>query len=130
MPHQSPPARIYGTYDPEDHLSAFQILMPFVGASNATMCKLFPATIRGAVFQWYNQLLNGLFHKFEEFATLFCAKFFAQKRPNLDASHLMNTKQREYETLKEYYAQFSMIVVGGYHSLYRECHTCPHIWDQ
>ncbi|CAL1379066.1 unnamed protein product [Linum trigynum] len=101
----------YGTSNPEDHLSAFQILMPFMGASEATMCKLFPTALRGVAFQWYTQLRNGIFTSFEEFATLFRANFFAHKRPNVDVSHLMSTKQREYENLKEYYSQFSMIVV-------------------
>ncbi|CAL1371159.1 unnamed protein product [Linum trigynum] len=60
-----------GTTDPEYHLSSFEILMPLIGASDATMCKIFPATHGGDARRWYSQLRNGIINNFTEFSTLF-----------------------------------------------------------
>ncbi|CAL1377162.1 unnamed protein product [Linum trigynum] len=101
-----------GTTDPEDHLSSFEILMPLIGASDATMCKIFPATLGGDARRWYSQLRNGIINNFTEFSTLFRCKFYAQKRQAVSINQLMNTKQREGEALKAYYARYNTLAIG------------------
>ncbi|CAL1406856.1 unnamed protein product [Linum trigynum] len=101
-----------GTTDPEDHLSSFEILMPLIGASDATMCKILPATLGGDARQWYSQLHNGIINNFTEFSTLFRCKFYAQKRQAVSINQLMNTKQREGEALKAYYARYNTLAIG------------------
>ncbi|CAL1379183.1 unnamed protein product [Linum trigynum] len=102
----------YGTTDPEDHLCSFQILMPLIGASDATMCKIFPATLRGDARRWYSKLQDGIISSFFEFATLFRCKFYAQKKQPISIHQLLSIRQRDDETLKAYYTRYSNIAIG------------------
>ncbi|CAL1381193.1 unnamed protein product [Linum trigynum] len=86
--------------------------MPLIGASDATMCKIFPATLGGDARRWYSQLRNGIINNFTEFSTLFRCKFYAQKRQSVSINQLMNTKQREGEALKAYYARYNTLAIG------------------
>ena len=37
-----------GSSDPDDHLSSFQSIMMFHGASDVILCRAFPSTLRGS----------------------------------------------------------------------------------
>lgn len=90
VPHIS---TYYGSVDLEDHLLHFQNTMIFHNFIDATLCKTFTKTLKGATQTWFNQFLSSSISSFEELTELFKAHFFHSRLLEKDSSYLYPIKQ-------------------------------------
>ena len=68
------------TSDPADHAAAFESRMDFYGASDATKCRVFSATLTGVARSWYDSLPAQSITSFKCLKKLFVGNFMANKR--------------------------------------------------
>ncbi|GKV02837.1 hypothetical protein SLEP1_g15225 [Rubroshorea leprosula] len=99
-----------GTKDPDDHLHAFYSCMQAQNASNALMCKIFPSTLHGNAQTWYYSLPSRSISSYLEMAFTFATKFSSRRLIRKTTSELMQVKQREGESLKNYMSRFNEAV--------------------
>ncbi|CAL1379514.1 unnamed protein product [Linum trigynum] len=108
-----PPLPTYdGTADPDDHLNNYFTKMQLYNSTDATLCKVFPSTFAGVVLDWYHQIEEGRIEGFEQFAAMFLAKFASRKRRTLTVGALFKIKQKEGETLREFYERWIPVAMA------------------
>ncbi|GKV24304.1 hypothetical protein SLEP1_g33931 [Rubroshorea leprosula] len=100
-----------GTKDPDDHLYAFYSCMQAQNTSNALMCKIFPSTLRGNAQTWYYNLPLRSISSYIEMASAFAIKFSSRRLIKKTTSKLMQVKQRDGESLKNYMSRFNDAVL-------------------
>ncbi|XP_028547719.1 uncharacterized protein LOC114578584 [Dendrobium catenatum] len=76
-------------------------------ASDALLCQVFPATLKGQARTWFYSLPPGTIPSFVKLAKVFVEQFVANRRIAKDSSHLSGIRQNEGESLKEYFQRFS-----------------------
>ncbi len=64
-----------GRTDPLDHLESYRALMALQGASEAMLCKAFPATLRGPARLWFTGLKPSTVSSFEQLGRQFTSNF-------------------------------------------------------
>ncbi|GKV46151.1 hypothetical protein SLEP1_g53159 [Rubroshorea leprosula] len=100
-----------GTKDPDDHLHAFYSCMQAQNASDALMCKIFPSTLRGNARTWYYSLPPRSISSYTELASAFATKFSSRMLIRKTTIELMQVKQRDGESLKNYMSRFNDAVL-------------------
>ncbi|GKV13325.1 hypothetical protein SLEP1_g24352 [Rubroshorea leprosula] len=95
------------TKDPDDHLHAFYSYMQAQNAFDALMCKIFPSTLRGNAQTWYYSLPLRSISSYTEMASAFATKFSSRRLIKKTTSELMQIKQRDGESLKNYMSRFN-----------------------
>ncbi|GKV22103.1 hypothetical protein SLEP1_g31999 [Rubroshorea leprosula] len=107
-----PQLEIYdGTKDPDNHLHAFYSCMQTQNASDALMCKIFPSTLQGNARTWYYSLPLRSISSYIEMASTFATKFSSRRLIRKTTSKLMQVKQRDGESLKNYMGRFNDAVL-------------------
>lgn len=96
-----------GATDPLDHLEDYKALMQLQSVSNEIMCRAFPITLKGNSRTWYTKLQPGSICNFKELTENFVSYFIAGQRYTKPTTYLLNIKQGEWETLREYTARFN-----------------------
>ncbi|XP_020588161.1 uncharacterized protein LOC110029980 [Phalaenopsis equestris] len=76
-------------------------------ASDALLCQVFPATLKGQARTWFYSLSGDTINTFNKLAKLFAEQFIANQRIIKDSSHLSEIRQSEGESLKDYFRRFS-----------------------
>ncbi|KAI0527670.1 hypothetical protein KFK09_003275 [Dendrobium nobile] len=76
-------------------------------ASDALLCQVFPATLKGQARTWFYSLPPGTIPSFVKLAKIFVEQFVANRRIAKDSSHLSGIRQNEGESLNEYFQRFS-----------------------
>ncbi|GKU89055.1 hypothetical protein SLEP1_g3247 [Rubroshorea leprosula] len=99
------------TKDPDDHLHAFYSCMQAQNASDALMCKIFPSTLRGNARTWYYSLPPRSISSYTEMASTFATKFSSRRLIRKTTTELMQVKQRDGESLKNYMSRFNDAVL-------------------
>ncbi|GKV14687.1 hypothetical protein SLEP1_g25519 [Rubroshorea leprosula] len=100
-----------GTKDPDDHLHAFYSCMQAQNASDALMCKIFPSTLRGNARTWYYSRPPRSINSYIEMASAFATKFSSRRLIRKTTSELMQVKQRDEESLKNFMSRFNDAVL-------------------
>ncbi|XP_021866463.2 uncharacterized protein [Spinacia oleracea] len=88
-----------GTSDPDMHLIAYRHHMYVQGTNEASWCKYFPATLRGAATKWFERLPSESITYFGEMEALFSSQFMVHKEENKTSMHLRRLQQGSDETL-------------------------------
>ncbi|XP_038976592.1 uncharacterized protein LOC120107395 [Phoenix dactylifera] len=96
-----------GRTDPLDHLESYRALMALQGASEALLCKAFPATLRGAAWLWFTGLKPSTISSFEQLGRQFASTFAASRPQRRTSDSLLDIKQKEGESLREYLDRFT-----------------------
>ena len=60
-----------GKTDPKDHISYYLSVCMIFDWDDATLCKLFPMSLKGAARSWYNALPPRSIHSFQELTDKF-----------------------------------------------------------
>ncbi|KAI0498644.1 hypothetical protein KFK09_019534 [Dendrobium nobile] len=94
--------------DPYEHIYYYRTIMHIRRTSDALLCQVFPATLKGLVRTWFYSLPSGTIPSFVKLAKAFVEQFVANRRIAKDSSHLSEICQNEGESLKEYFQQFSI----------------------
>ncbi|GMN50963.1 hypothetical protein TIFTF001_020123 [Ficus carica] len=100
-----------GSTDADEHLENYQTYVLIQNANEATLCKAFCLTLKGAARQWYWRLMPGSISSFKQLSDVFAAAFLGSKTRNMETSYLYGIKQRESEPLKEYLDRFDKVVM-------------------
>ncbi|XP_038985514.1 uncharacterized protein LOC120111721 [Phoenix dactylifera] len=96
-----------GTTDPLDHLESYRALMALQGSLEAMLCKAFPATLRRTARLWFFGLKPSTVSSFEQLGRQFITNFAAGRRQRRTSDSLLDIKQREGESLKDYLDRFT-----------------------
>ncbi|KAL0921428.1 hypothetical protein M5K25_008497 [Dendrobium thyrsiflorum] len=96
-----------GTSDPYEHIDHYRTIMHIQRASDALLCQVFPATLKGQARTWFYSLPAGTILTFVKLTKVFVEQFVANWRIIKDFSHLSGIRQNEGESLKEYFQRFS-----------------------
>ncbi|XP_042482088.1 uncharacterized protein LOC122062515 [Macadamia integrifolia] len=91
-----------GTKDPYKHLQLYRSVMTIQGASEALLCKVFPASLEGPVTTWFSCLELRSVCDFKQLSRKFIDNFEGGKGHQKTSSDLMEVKQRPSETLKQF----------------------------
>ncbi|GKV44660.1 hypothetical protein SLEP1_g51822 [Rubroshorea leprosula] len=100
-----------GTKDPDDHLHAFYSCMQAQNTSDALMCKIFPSTLRGNARTWYYSLPPRSISSYTEMASAFATKFSSRRLIRKTTSELMQVRQRDEDSLKNFMSRFNDAVL-------------------
>ncbi|XP_016164821.1 uncharacterized protein LOC107607372 [Arachis ipaensis] len=96
-----------GTSDPSHNLSNFRSRMYLMDASDTTRCKAFPTTLTKTVVKWFNSLPPRLITSFDDLTKKFLAKFFIKKDKSKHAPSLLEIRQGDRESLRNYMEKFN-----------------------
>ncbi|XP_038970589.1 uncharacterized protein LOC120104129 [Phoenix dactylifera] len=96
-----------GTTDPLDHLESYQALMALQGSSEVVLCKAFSAILRGTARLWFSGLKPSTVSSFEQLGRQFATNFVASRRQQRTSDFLLDIKQKEGESLKDYINRFT-----------------------
>ncbi|GKV26836.1 hypothetical protein SLEP1_g36061 [Rubroshorea leprosula] len=96
-----------GSGDPDEHLHTYQAIMRIQNATNAMMCKVFPAMLKSTARRWYHKLPRHSIASYSKLATLFSNKFASQREIKHIATELLQVHQKEGESLRDYMQRFN-----------------------
>lgn len=89
-----------------DHLEGHCSQMDLLDTQDAIKCKAFPITLAGSAWIWFSKLKPNSILGFKELSRVFVSHFIANKRKKKSAIHLLSTRQKIGESLRDYVAQF------------------------
>ena len=96
-----------GLKDPLDHLNTFKTTLCLQQPPDEILCCLFPTTLKGVAWEWFNKLPTSSIDNFEQLSNSFVHHFVDGQHPKRIADHLLTIKQREKETLRSYLTHFT-----------------------
>ena len=97
-----PKEKFSETSDPTDHATAFESRMNFYGASDATKCRAFSATLTRVARSWYDSLPAQSITSFKCLKKLFVCNFMANKSRPKNMTSLWSVTQGINESLEGY----------------------------
>ncbi|XP_052203146.1 uncharacterized protein LOC127808616 [Diospyros lotus] len=103
-----PSIKLYdGSTDIYDHVELFSSHMLVQSGSNAMWCRAFSATLGGHARTWYSCLPHHSINSWEELKTYFLAHYALLKRHRKSSMALVNIKQNQGESLRDFVARFN-----------------------
>ncbi|KAK1399685.1 hypothetical protein POM88_009548 [Heracleum sosnowskyi] len=96
-----------GTMDPVEFLSRFNTEMEVYQIKDRTKCCLLVATLRDSAHQWFKRLPSNSIKSWRQMGEMFVTQFRASVTFAPPANTLANIKQRDNETLNEYFKRFN-----------------------
>ena len=93
--------------DPMEYLNHFNTEMEVYLVKERTRCRLLAVTMIGNAYKWFQMLLPNSISSWEHMSELFVAQFSASIAYTPPVNTLANIKQRDDETLREYFIGFN-----------------------
>ncbi|GKV40818.1 hypothetical protein SLEP1_g48419 [Rubroshorea leprosula] len=97
--------------DSDEHLHTYQAIMRIQNATDAMMCKVFPATLKSMARRCYHKLPRHSIASYSELATLFSNKFPSQREIKHTTAELMQVHQKEGKSLRDYMQWFNKSIL-------------------
>ncbi|XP_057803460.1 uncharacterized protein LOC131018772 [Salvia miltiorrhiza] len=97
-----------GTIDPEVHLNRFEGLVTLHMYTEGIKCRIFSTTLTGPAQLWFGMFAPNSIRSFEELQVRFLRQFASSRRVGKSALSLMDIKQDQNETLREYTTRFNL----------------------
>ncbi|CAH9074366.1 unnamed protein product [Cuscuta europaea] len=91
-----------GKTDPQEHYTRYQSGMYMLGASDEYICRMFPSTLEGEAYDWFNDLPDECIDSWRELATRFLTHFATKARTKKHFSYLLSIKQGRDEPLGKF----------------------------
>ena len=108
----SPQLEFYdGTKDPLNHIRAFKTILNMQQTPNEVICKLFPATLRGATRIWFSKLPASSIVNFEQLSDSFVRHFIGGQHHKRPTSYFLIVRKQERESLRDYVKRFNKAVL-------------------
>ncbi|XP_021626962.1 uncharacterized protein LOC110625632 [Manihot esculenta] len=95
------------TGNPREDVLNCKMFMELQTHSDALMCKVFPTTLTGPAWAWFNSLDAGSIKSFLDLASVFISRFIRGVPAKRKTSYLEIVRQRRNESLREYVARFN-----------------------
>ncbi|XP_020547587.1 uncharacterized protein LOC110011573 [Sesamum indicum] len=96
-----------GLKDPQEHVSAFDLVMNLYGQSDPIKAKLFVTTLMGKAQEWFMSLPLGSIESHEQLVQKFIFHFASKRKQKRSATYLFTIRQKENETLKNFMGRFN-----------------------
>ncbi|KAL2231182.1 UNVERIFIED_CONTAM: hypothetical protein Sindi_1712600 [Sesamum indicum] len=96
-----------GLKDPQEHVSAFDLVMNLFGQSSPIRAKLFVTTLTGKAQEWFTRLPVRSIESHEQLVQKFIFHFASKRKQNRFATYLFTIRQRDNETLKNFMGRFN-----------------------
>ena len=96
-----------GTCDPCDHIATFKTTMLLQRVPDKIMCRVFPTTLKGLAWVWFNKIPPNTIGSFEELSKLFVNNFIGGQRHKRFSSNLLTIEQGENECLRSFITRFN-----------------------
>ena len=100
-----------GTCDPCDHIATFKTTMHLQRVPNKIMYRVFPTTLKGIVWVWFNKIPPNTISSFEELSKFFINNFIGGQRHKRSSSSLLTIEQGENESLRSFITCFNREVL-------------------
>ena len=78
-----------GSADPYDHIPHYNQAMILNADNDRLLCKVFPASLRGLVLDWFNKLLHNSINLFNELWVAFISQYLCLVRQKRNISSLI-----------------------------------------
>src|SRR6516162_2503110 len=91
-----------GLTNPDDHLACFMNTLQLHNFSDAIICKLFSATLKGVARSWFSQLPCRSIGSFADLSTAFKCHFMTNRKFERHYGYLFTVKQKQAKSLKDY----------------------------
>ena len=98
--------RYDGTTDPDDHVDAFLTQINLFATNDATLCRVFPITLKGAALSWFRGLPECSIDSFDTLIERFNAQYATSRAHQVTSAALANLRQAENETLRDFMTRF------------------------
>ncbi|KAL2249779.1 UNVERIFIED_CONTAM: hypothetical protein Sindi_2451600 [Sesamum indicum] len=96
-----------GLKDPQEHVSAFDLVMNLYGQSDSIEAKLFVTTLTGKMQEWFTSLPARSIKSHEQLVQKFVFHFASKRKQKRSATYLFTIRQRDNETLKNFMGRFN-----------------------
>ncbi|KAL0327981.1 UNVERIFIED_CONTAM: hypothetical protein Scaly_2230700 [Sesamum calycinum] len=96
-----------GTKDPQEHVSAFELVMNLYGHTDPINAKLFVTTLSGNSQEWFTSLPSGTIESYSQLIQNFTFHFASKKKKRRATTYLFTIRQREDESLKSFIGRFN-----------------------
>ncbi|XP_017416695.1 uncharacterized protein LOC108327512 [Vigna angularis] len=109
MPDKPPPAldRYDGSADPDNHLRNFIDAMAFYTDNDPVICRAFSLSLKDEALEWFHTLPRNSVDCFATIETLFRKQYATNRKSEMTAAELVNTKQEKDETLKPFMQRYN-----------------------
>ncbi|KAL2228553.1 UNVERIFIED_CONTAM: hypothetical protein Sindi_1835000 [Sesamum indicum] len=96
-----------GVKDPQEHVSAFDLVMNLYGQSDSIKAKLFVTTLTEKVQEWFTSLPAGSIDSHEQLVQKFIFHFASKRKQKRSVTYLFTIRQKDNETLKNFMGRFN-----------------------
>ncbi|KAL2230887.1 UNVERIFIED_CONTAM: hypothetical protein Sindi_1683100 [Sesamum indicum] len=96
-----------GLKDPQEHVSAFDLVMNLYGQTDSIKAKLSVTTLTGKAQEWFTSLPAGSIESHEQLVQKFVFNFASKRKQKRSATYLFTIGQKENETLKNFMGRFN-----------------------
>ncbi|XP_017438386.1 uncharacterized protein LOC108344456 [Vigna angularis] len=109
MPNKPPPAleRYDGSADPDNHLRNFVDAMAFYTDNDPVICRAFSLSLKDEALEWFHTLPRNSVDCFATIETLFRKQYATNRKLEMTAAELVNTKQEKDETLRAFMQRYN-----------------------
>ncbi|XP_052735490.1 uncharacterized protein LOC108328707 [Vigna angularis] len=109
MPDKPPPVldRYDGSADPDNHMRNFIDSMAFYTDNDPVICRAFSLSLKDDALEWFHTLPRNSIDCFATIETLFRKQYATNKKPEMTAAELVNTKQEKDETLRAFMQRYN-----------------------
>ncbi|KAJ1704265.1 hypothetical protein LUZ63_004044 [Rhynchospora breviuscula] len=98
----------YPAHDARAFVNTFRESMLITGASERTMCLVFPTRLEGIAWDWYAQLPPGSVSSYKDLTEKFLKRFASVRAPSKTCMDLMSVRQYPDEHTRDYLDRFSI----------------------
>ena len=102
-----------GYGDPVSHVNKFEIQMDIQKVSEDARCRIFPATLSEAAQEWFFKFPPASIVSWEMFVREFYGQFYAGRVHPTEANQLVEIRQQDGESLKDYIQRFMRVAAGA-----------------
>ncbi|KAI3493481.1 hypothetical protein L1887_41873 [Cichorium endivia] len=107
-----PTLKVYnGTTCPDSHIDTYEWHMTSLKLDQRFWCTYFPTTLDGNAGAWFKSLAPNSIYNFEQLKQLFLTNFMQLRKYRGDNHSIMGCKQREGESVKEYFRRFNKVTL-------------------
>ncbi|KAJ1700969.1 hypothetical protein LUZ63_000748 [Rhynchospora breviuscula] len=106
--HQLSQYPAYPAHDARAFVNTFRESMLITGASERTMCLVFPTRLEGIAWDWYAQLPPRSVSSYKDLTNKFLKRFANVRAPLKTCMDLMSVRQHPNEHTRDYLDRFSI----------------------